>query len=344
MAKSTSNIDNKHMLLLSNDKSVMKERILWIDLAKAIGIYLVVLGHSLQQEVPIEGNLRDFIYIFHMPLFFFLSGYLFNVREENFLAFLKKSIYSLLVPYVFLNVVAFFLWLPIYLHGHYDLKLQIVRFLIGESHSPAGPAWFLLCLFWVRLLAYFIKRSSLYVQVILILSCCILAYYFPFRIYWCIDSAFIAFPFFMIGNYMKCIGLMSNKTSINILLSLILFIVTIILSCIQGNTDVNYRIMGAYPLLYFPSALMGVLMIVCGCSFIRKSNALIKTFASGSIIIMGLHGAFGSYIGFLLSMFFPMSITDHWFYPVLLCMVVMIVMYYPIIFLQNKCSKFIGGR
>lgn len=47
-----------------------KERINSFDIAKGIGIILVMLGHVL----PGESYVRQFIFSFHMPLFFFLSG------------------------------------------------------------------------------------------------------------------------------------------------------------------------------------------------------------------------------------------------------------------------------
>lgn len=58
------------------------ERINWIDWAKAISILLVVMGHS-NYSCGAVGNL---IFLFHMPFFFFLSGYLFNAN---------KSVYSI---------------------------------------------------------------------------------------------------------------------------------------------------------------------------------------------------------------------------------------------------------
>ncbi len=45
-----------------------------IDVAKGIGCLLVLLGHSLY----INKHLKNWIFSFHMPLFFFISGYLFN--------------------------------------------------------------------------------------------------------------------------------------------------------------------------------------------------------------------------------------------------------------------------
>ena len=51
----------------------MTKRIEWIDIAKGIGIILVVIGHISQIKV-----LNDIIYSFHMPLFFIISWYLYK--------------------------------------------------------------------------------------------------------------------------------------------------------------------------------------------------------------------------------------------------------------------------
>ena len=52
----------------------------WIDWSKSIGIYLVVLGHCSFFNKDIEG----FIYTFHMPLFFMISGYLYKGNHSIF--------------------------------------------------------------------------------------------------------------------------------------------------------------------------------------------------------------------------------------------------------------------
>lgn len=52
----------------------MKERETYIDIAKGIGIILVVIGHL----HGINHIIHDFFYLFHMPLFFIISGYLYN--------------------------------------------------------------------------------------------------------------------------------------------------------------------------------------------------------------------------------------------------------------------------
>lgn len=68
----------------------------WIDWAKAIGIYLVVVGHCTFTNTNIEG----FIYTFHMPLFFLISGFLYKKEKLSITLYLKKLTNRLLVPYL----------------------------------------------------------------------------------------------------------------------------------------------------------------------------------------------------------------------------------------------------
>lgn len=72
--------------------SKSSKRIEWIDYLKAFACILVVLGHLLQslQKSGIDNNqkitsfINWFIYLFHMPIFFCLSGYLYEENKTNF--------------------------------------------------------------------------------------------------------------------------------------------------------------------------------------------------------------------------------------------------------------------
>ena len=101
-----------------------------IDIAKGIGIMLVVLGH-------LNTPLCPFVYQFHMPLFFFISGWLF---KDTYLdakrVFCEKRAKSLLIPYVFFYVVAF-LFLP------HDQASWKDIFSIKYAHNILGTFWFL---------------------------------------------------------------------------------------------------------------------------------------------------------------------------------------------------------
>lgn len=73
--------------------SVKTVRYNWIDWSKSIAIFLVIWGH-----VPMQSETHTIIYSFHMPLFFLISGYLYNpkgtIKEE-----LYKDLKTLLLPY-----------------------------------------------------------------------------------------------------------------------------------------------------------------------------------------------------------------------------------------------------
>ena len=65
----------------------------WIDVYKANLIICVVLGHS-------NFKYTEVIYWFHMPLFFIMSGFLWNSKESDCLGFIKKKVKRLFVPWI----------------------------------------------------------------------------------------------------------------------------------------------------------------------------------------------------------------------------------------------------
>ena len=76
------------------------KRIQYIDIAKTLGIILVIAGHIVSSDTEI----KKVIYSFHMPLFFMLSGMLLKVKDQyNALTWrdlIEKKLKSLMVPYV----------------------------------------------------------------------------------------------------------------------------------------------------------------------------------------------------------------------------------------------------
>ena len=87
-----------------------KQRLDFVDLLKGFAIFLMVMGHFLAWTFPSDSNrgvfplfVKDFIYSFHMPLFFFLSGFLVDLKRNEwkssfFLSLISKRIMTLLVP------------------------------------------------------------------------------------------------------------------------------------------------------------------------------------------------------------------------------------------------------
>lgn len=129
-----------------------------IDIAKGIGILLVIIGHT--GGLPAHSTVHHFIYSFHMPLFFILGGYFFKPSSVNM--HIRKDAKRLLLPYVF-SVFLLLLWFVILgiKYDNYGMvwrTIQTASFGSGQYHtSPIwgdyptiGMIWFLLAMFWCR--------------------------------------------------------------------------------------------------------------------------------------------------------------------------------------------------
>ena len=86
------------------------EKISFISTARVIGILLVVFGHSYPFDVylpPFFWRLQQWIYLYHMPLFIFISGYLLAKTRRSVGNYVGNRAEKLLVPYLVLSLAAF---------------------------------------------------------------------------------------------------------------------------------------------------------------------------------------------------------------------------------------------
>jgi acyltransferase len=142
---------------------MQSERTHWIDIARGIGIIFIIYAHMLGSKDP-----RYLFYAFHIPLFFFLSGVVYNPKKYgNFLTFLKKSIKGLLVPYFIFAFISFILWLVGLKTLNFFSPEIIKQFLsIFYANSNYGlmafndVLWFLPALFVTRILFALIVNFS----------------------------------------------------------------------------------------------------------------------------------------------------------------------------------------
>jgi fucose 4-O-acetylase-like acetyltransferase len=131
----------------------MKERELGIDILRGLAILFVLLGHM----IPWEGVGHDIIYSFHVPLFFFLSGYLMHKEIDAPRIIISRSAKRLLIPYA-LTVLAMAIWALIkaFIAGDWnEIPKMLLSYLWGgnvyiQDCIPMGPIWFLLTLFWAK--------------------------------------------------------------------------------------------------------------------------------------------------------------------------------------------------
>lgn len=124
-----------------------------IDFLYAIGVLLVVFGHShpsdwSQFSGSIHEKLITFIYRFHMPLFYMLAGFTFRNSEKAFVIsyrqWIKEKTVRLLIPYFALSLIAM---LPKGLLEHTvvasDVPRQIMDLFLYPRLGVWGHLWFI---------------------------------------------------------------------------------------------------------------------------------------------------------------------------------------------------------
>jgi fucose 4-O-acetylase-like acetyltransferase len=182
------------------------------DIIKGIGIIFVVAGHIF------SGAPSQVIYIFHMPLFFFLSGYLFN--KKPIVSYFKKKTVHLLLPYVtylfILLVLAPLIGFlrTVVIEGNSDhlgfyLRIFAKAIYGGEAlKGVTGVFWFITCLFFTQQIYNLLARLPLVkrsVIIILFYAASVInsryhtAYPFPL----CFNVTAIALTYYHLGNYLK---------------------------------------------------------------------------------------------------------------------------------------------
>ena len=133
------------------------KRITEIDILYTFGAILAVFGHShpsnwlIFKETSLW-NVTNFIYSFHMPLFFIISGILLanskSVETKPFGLFIKEKAFKLLTPYIVLSVLFI---LPKGFIEYGNLEFLNAQYLIKTIFSPRnniwGHFWFLPVLF-----------------------------------------------------------------------------------------------------------------------------------------------------------------------------------------------------
>ena len=271
-----------------------ENRIEWIDWMKTFGIYLVVLGHFYSVG-------EKFIYVFHVPLFFVISGFL-NKKEIDGQLFWKKQWYNLAAPMLIMAVINF-------------VYHSILQFLNG-SFSPADAYWFvrnvafgmvsgfdsLWFVFTLMLLKiifqYCLSRKFLGSLALLMM---VLAYVYnhsdlsglPFFLKEpnAVVDLCTAYPFFSFGvllrNFKQMINALNNKVLLIAAFVCGLFVVA--LCCTYNGYIGMYRCnYGGNFILFLVGGVAGTLMIWAISVLFGYAPKVIAIISRGTIIILGL--------------------------------------------------------
>lgn len=271
-----------------------KERIYWIDVAKGYGILLVILGHLNTNLIKYE------LYTFHIPLFFFLAGYVFHPEKYTFKELLKKKLRTLILPYFFMgSIITISMWIS---HGFLtlkDLTYCILKLLIQNRFQAI---WFLTCLFFTEILSWILfilcKGNKSYILLVSTVTGIIGLLYYRLggmTLFWNIDVCMTAIFFFSLGYFIR--GLRENKKWMVFIRRKSTFIIAITLhfSCSVANhllcqerLDMFYCQYGFVPVMVVAS-LTGI-YVVYRIS-LSKNIRCISYLGRHSLIYFGLHNA-----------------------------------------------------
>lgn len=135
-----------------NDPGTGQKRIEYLDIARGIGLLLVTWAHS---RAPFYNK----IYLFHMPFFILLSGYLHKPDTEP-LPFVKKRIFSLYVPFVFWNILTTVIRTLGGIYGVRSMLKLIPKILLtlDKDGTLLGATWFLPALFLISVSYKLLER------------------------------------------------------------------------------------------------------------------------------------------------------------------------------------------
>lgn len=124
-----------------------RKRINELDFFKGVAIILVVVGHFISSNwlgAVDTHPVYTWIYSFHMPLFFFISGYLISYTSKDFpLEAIRRKTFALLVPYV----VWTFVLAPLY-------KDSQMSFNFNAFLNPNANYWFVYLLWFYSIFYY----------------------------------------------------------------------------------------------------------------------------------------------------------------------------------------------
>jgi fucose 4-O-acetylase-like acetyltransferase len=144
-----------------------RARLIWVDHARGVGIFLVVLGHTLRglhsSGIILGGSvfrsIDTWIYAFHMPLFFLLSGLFAGRRGGRSVGtFLRDVFGSIAYPYLVWSVLQAVIQLAMNRYTNHKANLSE---LAGILVYPIMQFWFLYTLLLLHIGNYVLHRLGL---------------------------------------------------------------------------------------------------------------------------------------------------------------------------------------
>lgn len=277
-------------------------RITWIDAAKGLGIILIVLGHLASVEAP--SAFYVYIYAFHVPLFFFISGLTLKPGGKPFGAMLADKARTLLAPYLCYALLGYAFYLAGYAaaraaglgieqfnYGLWRPLWGVFYGTLGEGRLVNTPMWFVVALFCTFVIGWLVNtavRPMLlrWVIVSALAAAGILASRHA-TLPWSLSSALVGLVFFQAGHTQARLGRWPATAGRAALLFVPLFVLTLA-SGFNGFVTLADMVLGQ-PLLYFVFAFAGTYATVLLVQAMGTRADWLAWLGQRSMAIMVIH-------------------------------------------------------
>lgn len=324
----------------------MRERLVWLDLLRGVLLLLICIGHFNDYPSFVEFIIKPTA-MYYVPMFYMISGYLFN-PNNSFKDYFFKKTKSLLIPYLFFSALFILMDWNTYIHPLSAIKENLYQCLIlGKGVSKSSPLWFVIVLYFSSLIIFMIRKLFVnqYAIVIIIALLSIMAYIFSVKM--------IEFPLlihlipstvtFMAAGYL--FKLFSKRKFFWYAVSIIIGFwgMFIDLGDMHLNRINNYPMFFIYPMI-FTFGIINAFNTMS--SFIEKSRFLkIFTWISkNGIVILSCH----CWLIFIFSVFIgqiPIIDNNVWILFISKLVFVMLGLYLFFVPIINKyCYIFLGKK
>ena len=271
-----------------------------VSVAKGIGILLVLIGHFCL--IP---WIKRFIYLFHMPLFFFLSGYLFTDKDiKEFPRYIFKKIKSLYLPFVACNMFAmlfhnFFCSIGVYNPDELFSKTsEVIKYIVKvllciKMEDIVAPMWFLPILLAVSVLYFLLRsvtRNNFITSIVVVVIFCLSYLFVLMDLKEGISRAFILVGIgmwsFHLGNIYKQYETNIMKVSSRPIFVICCIVIEVVLSLFVDINMIQMRF--SNPLFYTIGELLGI-NVILWISYRIKNNKVLRFFGNNSLMILKWH-------------------------------------------------------
>lgn len=281
----------------ANEYNSINNRLVWIDWMKTIAMYFIIVGHMF-----LPGN--EYIYVFSVPCFFIISGFL-SKREEDVNVFWKKTWWNLVVPMFLLFFIKHTEYFAKLLHAgtfqlsyFWEAPLLAMGGMQGEQFAAGGlvSLWFVYTLIVCKIILQYLPSKMFSCSLLFLnLTFLILAYVLKQRsilYYSSIVDVLLAMPFFSMGYILRSRKQILSEVSSSLIVCIILLGGVCVWLCGKYNEVVMlYRCdYGSNLLLCLIGGFMGSALIY-GISYSLRLYLvdIANVIGGGTLIILALH-------------------------------------------------------